>query len=97
MRVIDDQLEAQQAQASSTATLSHRGAIGEPTFNHWGVFHFCQRPTFHGLNLQNSRVFDNQQKKSSFPTACSTADFPQAAERPNNSTLNCGKLKSLDS
>lgn len=99
VRVVNDQLGGPTSARSLAALLYQLSSrvIIDPTFNQWGVFHFCQHPyvSWFELCCKIQELLVSQKKTSSFPTACSTANFPQAAKRPNNSTLNCGKIERL--
>lgn len=99
LRVVDDQLGGPTSAWSLAAALHHLSEriIRDQTFDHWGVFHFCQKPyvSWFDLCCKTQEFLARQQKIFSFPTPCSSADFPQTAERPNNSTLDCRKIERL--
>lgn len=98
-RVIDDQLGGPTSASSLAVALYHISSqvVSDQTFNHWGVFHFCQKPyvSWFDLCCKTQEFLANQQETHSFPIPCSSGDFPQAAERPHNSTLNCNKIERL--
>lgn len=99
LRIIDDQIGGPTSARSLAAALYHLSTevISDQTFDHWGVFHFCQQPYVSWFNLcyKTHECLARQQKKISFPAPCSAADFPQIAERPNNSALDCSKIETI--
>lgn len=99
IRVVDDQVGGPTSARSLAAALYNLSSrvICDQTFNHWGVFHFCQQPyvSWFELCCKTQEFLGSQQKKSRLAIPCSTADFPQAADRPKNSTLNCEKIEKL--
>lgn len=99
VRVIDDQLGGPTSARSLAAILYQLSsrAVDDQAFNHWGIFHFCQKPyvSWFDFCCKIQHVLASQKKKISSPKPCGTAYFPQAAQRPTNSTLNCGKIEKL--
>ena len=99
LRVVEDQLGGPTSAWSLATALYHFSdrIIRDETFDDWGVFHFCQRPyvSWFDLCCKVQELLARRQKVCSFAMPCSSADFPQAAERPKNSTLDCGKIERL--
>lgn len=99
LRVVEDQLGGPTSAWSLATALHHLSErmIRDKTFDDWGVFHFCQKPyvSWFDLCCKTQELLASQQKVCSFAMPCSTADFPQAAERPKNSTLDCRKIERL--
>ena len=99
IRVVNDQVGGPTSARSLAAVLYNLSSriISDQTFNHWGIFHFCQQPYVSWFELcrTTQRFLDSQQKKFLLAIPCCTAEFPQAADRPKNSTLNCEKIEKL--
>lgn len=99
LRVIDDQLGGPTSAMSLAAVLYHLSsqAVNDSTFNHWGILHFCQKPyvSWFDFCCKIKQFMNYQQTTFSSPIPCCSADFPQAAARPHNSRLNCGKIEKL--
>ena len=97
LRVVDDQ---QGCPTSANAIATTLLNIGQQTLNNafkdWGTYHFCGQPEttwFHFakaiIGASNDR-FDFQVQRIQPIT---TSEFPTPARRPQNSVLNCDKIR----
>lgn len=80
------------AQSIARALLTIAAKIGEEKFTDWGIYHFAGSPSVSWYEFASAILADD-------PTTevlpIPTKDYPTPATRPQNSVLDCSKIKSV--
>jgi len=97
LRIVDDQFGCPTSASSiANAILSICEKITSGKEVNWGTYHFCGSPkttwcAFSKAIIENTRTEKNYVVEKIVPIA--TSEYPTAAVRPQNSVLNCDKIR----
>ncbi|MBO0333388.1 dTDP-4-dehydrorhamnose reductase [Sneathiella sp. CAU 1612] len=92
LNIVDDQTGGPTAADDiATSLLRIAGAVRQPGFKDWGIFHYCGAPavTWYGF----AQAIFARHAEAPVLNPIPTEDFPVPAERPKNSVLDCSKIK----
>ncbi|MCG8493212.1 MAG: dTDP-4-dehydrorhamnose reductase [Sneathiellales bacterium] len=80
------------AQSIAEALLTIAFHVDDPEFCNWGIYHFAGSPSVSWYEFA-SAILEGDPTTEVLPIP--TTDYPTPATRPQNSVLNCSKIKSV--
>jgi dTDP-4-dehydrorhamnose reductase len=95
LRVVADQTGGPtEARDIADAVIAIAGACRRPGFSAWGTYHFAGSPSasWHGFA---QAIFERVRQPRPRLMAIASRDYPTRATRPLNSTLDCGRIRSV--
>ncbi|WP_169570079.1 dTDP-4-dehydrorhamnose reductase [Sneathiella limimaris] len=91
--VVNDQFGGPTAASDIAGTLLKIAeAIKEPSFQDWGVYHYCGSPAVSWYEFAVEILKDNP---AVTVKPIPTSDYPTPAKRPANSVLDCSKIEQV--
>jgi len=93
LRVVDDQRGGPtEARDIADAILVMAAACQRPGFDKWGAYHFAGAPSVSWYGFAEAIFAANRGPRPSL-VKIATYEYPAAARRPQNSTLDCTRIR----